>query len=86
MRYEKWSEFKKKIYSEAEITEADEKADLICALVEARKEKGMSQRDLEEATGIKQPMIARIEKGQTYPRYDTLNRPYWKPENSGAIL
>lgn len=70
--YEKWSEYKKTIFSEEEIVEADRKADLICAMIEARKEKGISQRDLETITGIKQPVIARIEKGTNFPRYDTL--------------
>ena len=70
--YEKWSDYKKTIFTEEEIAEADRKADLICAMIEARKEKGLSQRDLESITGIKQPVIARIEKVTNYPRYDTL--------------
>lgn len=32
----------------------------------------MSQRDLAKKTGIKQPMIARIENFDTIPRLDTL--------------
>ena len=72
MKYEKWSDYKKRIYTAEEITEADKKADLICSIIDARREKGLSQRDLEDATGIKQPVIARLEKGLTYPRYDTL--------------
>ena len=72
MKYEKWSDYKKRIYTTEEIADADKKADLICSIIEARKEQGLSQRDLEEVTGIKQPVIARLEKGSTYPRYDTL--------------
>jgi ribosome-binding protein aMBF1 (putative translation factor) len=72
MKYETWSEFKKKIYSEEEIAEADLKADLICSIIEARTEKGLSQRDLEEASGVKQPVIARLEKGQTSPQLGTI--------------
>ena len=34
----------------------------------------MTQRDLAAVTGIPQPMIARVERGQTQPRYDTLCR------------
>ena len=34
----------------------------------------MSQRDLAIKTGIKQPMIARIENGDSVPRIDTLIR------------
>jgi predicted transcriptional regulator len=72
MKYEKWSDFKKKIYSTEEIANADEKADLICSIINARKQQGLSQRDLEGVTGIRQPIIARLEKGLTYPRYDTV--------------
>lgn len=69
---EKWADYKKKIYTEKEIEEADKKADLICSVIEARRSKGLTQRDLENMTGIRQPVIARLEKGMTYPRYDTL--------------
>ncbi len=70
--YKKWSDYKKTIFTEKEIAEADQKADLICTMIEARKEKGLSQRDLESITGIKQPVIARIERGTNYPKYETL--------------
>lgn len=45
---------------------------LITGLVKAREEKGISQKKLEELSGIKQPMIARIEKGKAVPNTDTL--------------
>ena len=70
--YEKWSDYKKTIFTEEEIAEADRKADLICAMIEARRAKGLSQRDLESITGIKQPVIARIERGTNYPKFETL--------------
>jgi predicted transcriptional regulator len=72
MKYEKWSNYKERIYTADDIADAGEKADLICSIIEARQAKGLTQRDLEDATGIKQPVIARLEKGLTYPRYDTL--------------
>ncbi len=40
-------------------------------LILARKEKGLTQKDLEEKTGIKQAMIARIESGVTSPTIST---------------
>ncbi len=46
--------------------------ELLCHLVAARNKKGLSQRDLEEKTGIKQPMLARIEKGDSDPQLSTL--------------
>ena len=45
---------------------------LITGLVKAREEKGISQKKLEELSGIKQPMIARIEKGKAVPNTDML--------------
>ena len=41
-------------------------------LIEAREARGMSQRDWAEASGIKQPAIARIESSRSTPRVDTL--------------
>ena len=46
----------------------------ICMLAKLRNEKKISQKQLEELSGIKQPMIARIEKGTTTPRIDTFLR------------
>lgn len=45
---------------------------LIGELIKARKEKGLSQRQLEEMSGVKQPIIARIENGNTMPNLSTL--------------
>lgn len=43
-------------------------------IVEERNFLGITQRDLAEASGIKQPMIARIEKLESIPRLDTFIR------------
>lgn len=45
---------------------------LISELVKARNEKGISQKKLEELSGVKQPVIARFERGVTSPQLDTL--------------
>ncbi len=47
-------------------------ADLIKKMVEAREAKGLSQRELAELSGIKQPAIARIESLKSTPQVDTL--------------
>ncbi len=44
------------------------------AMINARRENGMTQTKLAELSGIKQPMIARIEGGKTIPRIDTLQK------------
>lgn len=46
--------------------------ELLCKLVAARQKKGLSQRDVEQKTGIKQPVIARVESGMTDPQLSTL--------------
>jgi uncharacterized protein len=40
----------------------------------ARHRAGLSQRELAARTGIAQPTIARIERGQASPRFDTVVR------------
>lgn len=47
-------------------------ADLIKKMVEAREAKGLSQRQLAELSGVKQPAIARIESLKSTPQIDTL--------------
>ena len=42
------------------------------ALVILEQEKGISQKQLEEMSGVKQPIIARMEKGTTKPQLDTV--------------
>jgi len=46
--------------------------DLIGKMIEAREGKGMSQRELAEISGIKQPAIARLESMKATPQIDTL--------------
>ena len=45
---------------------------LIGKMIEAREKKGLSQRDLAEISGIKQPAIARLESMKSTPQIDTL--------------
>lgn len=60
-------EYEKQFLTEEEINESNMYAQLICAFVEARKEKGLTQKDIERMTGVKQPQIARMEKGEVSP-------------------
>jgi len=45
---------------------------LIGKMIEAREERGLSQRELAEISGIKQPAIARLESLKATPQIDTL--------------
>lgn len=67
-----WEEFEKEIFTTEEIAESDLRVALIGELIKARQEKGISQKKLEELSGVKQPIIARMEKGYTSPQLSTL--------------
>ena len=45
---------------------------LIGKMIEAREQKGLSQRELAELSGVKQPAIARLESLKVTPQIDTL--------------
>ena len=45
---------------------------LIGKMIEAREEKGLSQRELAKISGVKQPAIARLENLKATPQIDTL--------------
>lgn len=62
----------KQYFTNEEIAESDFHAALISAIVMARQEQGISQKKLEELSGVPQPVIARMERGQTNPQIDTL--------------
>ena len=55
-----------------ETAESNLRAALIGELIKARQEKGISQKQLEELSGVKQPIIARMEKGITNPQIGTV--------------
>ena len=58
----------------AHLRQARAEVQLAVAVAQLRERRGMSQRDLARATGIKQPQIARLEKGEQLPTLDTLGR------------
>lgn len=55
-----------------EKAESDLRVALIGEMVKARKERGISQKKLEELSGVKQPVIARMENGSTIPNLSTV--------------
>ena len=55
-----------------EIMESNLRVSLIGEIIKARQERGISQRRLGEFSGVKQPIIARMEKGITSPQLDTV--------------
>ncbi|MBR1496224.1 MAG: helix-turn-helix domain-containing protein [Oscillospiraceae bacterium] len=67
-----WEEFEREFFTPEEIAASDLRVALIGELIKARREKGISQKKLEELSGVKQPIIARMEKGSTSPQLDTV--------------
>lgn len=67
-----WDELEKELFTPEEIRESKLRVAIIGELIKARHEQGISQKQLEELSGVKQPVIARMEKGYTSPQIDTL--------------
>lgn len=67
-----WEDVRTELFTEDELAESDLRVAIIGELIKARQEKGISQKKLEELSGVKQPVIARMEKGYTSPQIDTL--------------
>ena len=67
-----WRDLRTEIFTPEEIAESDLRVALIGELIKARREMGISQKKLEKLSGVKQPIIARIEKGTTNPQIETV--------------
>lgn len=67
-----WQEVRKELFSTDEIAESNLRVALITALIQARQEHGLSQKQLEELSGVKQPVIARMERGTSTPSVSTI--------------
>ena len=67
-----WDEVQNEIFTAEEIAESALRVEIIGALIKARQEQGISQKKLEELSGVKQPIIARMEKGYTSPQLETV--------------
>lgn len=67
-----WEAVRQELFTPEEIAESDLRVALIGEIIKARQEMGISQKKLEELSGVKQPIIARMEKGRTSPQLDTI--------------
>jgi ribosome-binding protein aMBF1 (putative translation factor) len=67
-----WDELQKELFTPEEIAASNLRVALIGELINARQEQGLSQKQLEALSGVKQPVIARMEKGYTSPQLDTI--------------
>lgn len=74
-KFPEWKEFEKELDISLEQEEEIRlEMEIIKATIEARKNKKMSQEELSIKSGIKQPSIARIEKGIHSPTINSLLR------------
>ena len=74
-KFPEWKEFEKELDISLEQEEEIRlEMEIIKATIEARKNKKMSQEELSIKSGIKQPSIARIEKGIQSPTINSLLR------------
>ena len=69
-----WDELEKELFTPEEIAESDMRVALIGELIKARRESSISQRELARLSGVKQPVIARIEKGKSSPNIETVTK------------
>lgn len=67
-----WTDVRKEIFTDEEISASNMRVAVINEFITARKEKGISQKELEKISGVKQPVIARLETGNVSPQVDTL--------------
>lgn len=71
-KFTTWEEIESEIFTPEEIAESKLRVELIGEIIKARKEKGLSQRELEQISGVKQPIIARMENGTSVPNLKTV--------------
>ena len=64
----------------------DEQKKIVGDIIKARQEKGISQRKLGELSGVKQPIIARMEKGDTTPQLETVLKILYPLEKKLAVV
>ncbi len=69
-----WQEVRKELYTPEEIAASNARVEMMIALNKARKEKGLTQKELSEMTGVRQSAISRLENGNTPNQIDTLIR------------
>lgn len=65
-------ELERELLTPEEIAESNVRVAIIGELIKARQARGLTQRKLEELSGVKQPVIARMEKDTTNPQLDTV--------------
>ena len=61
-----------RIFTPEEIAASNLRVAIVGEIINSRQEHGYTQKELEELSGVKQSVIARLEKGITDPQLSTL--------------
>ena len=68
-----WMDVRKAMFTSEEIAASDKRVAILASAITAtRKSQKISQRKLELLSGVKQPVISRLENGDTNPTIATL--------------
>ncbi|MCL2152413.1 MAG: helix-turn-helix transcriptional regulator [Oscillospiraceae bacterium] len=67
-----WHSLRETLLTSEERAAIDVKIALLGEIINARQLSGMTQKELEIASGVKQPVIARLERGSTDPQLSTV--------------
>ncbi len=67
-----WGEIEAQIYTPQKIAASKLRMALIEEIVRIRRQQGVTQQRLGDLGGVKQPVIARMERGTTSPHLDTV--------------
>ena len=71
--YDSWEDVRKKLnISKEQEAEIQLEKDIIEPTIEARKKSNLTQRELSKKSGVRQPVIARIERYVNSPQTSTL--------------
>ena len=69
-----WDDLRETLLTPEERAQTDIKVALLNEIINARQANGLTQKELETVSGVKQPVIARLERGSTDPQLSTLIR------------
>lgn len=67
-----WERIQETIYIPQEMQDSQLSVFLINDIIDARKKEGITQRQLESMSGVRQPIISRMERGNTDPKLSTV--------------
>ena len=67
-----WKELQKELFTPEEIAASNIRVAIISELIKAQNEGKITQTELERLSGVKQPIISRMEAGETDPQLTTV--------------